>query len=74
MLLNNGKFSSERGTMIRRNKIAQANIPQCVTKVFFFFKQANSKYRVSLYKPGWKFKMPNRMKLLKKSWVAFFVF
>lgn len=53
MLLNNGKFSSEGGTMIRRNKIAQENIPQCVTKFFIIsFKQANSKYRVSLYKPG----------------------
>lgn len=42
MLLKNGKFSSEGGTMIRRNKIAQENIPQCVT-TFFFKKQANSK-------------------------------
>lgn len=41
MLLNNRKFSSKGGTMIRRNKIALENIPQCVTT--FFFKQDNSK-------------------------------
>lgn len=38
MLLKNGKFSSEQGageeTMIRRNKIAPENIPQCVTTFF----------------------------------------
>lgn len=34
MLPNNGKFSSEGGvgTMIKRNRIAQENITQCVTK------------------------------------------
>lgn len=35
MLPNNGKFSSEEGvgTMIKRNRIAQENITQCVTKL-----------------------------------------
>lgn len=51
MLLKNGKFSSEGGTMIRRNKIAQENIPQCVT-TFFLNRPTLSKYRVSLYKPA----------------------
>lgn len=51
MLLNNGKFSSEGGTIIRRNKIAQEDIPQCVT-IIFLNRPTLAKYRVSLYKPG----------------------